>query len=141
MRTRSKQNEFQLESEVPQQTLSVFNLQGYLTGKVEKGYLTLQEVKAAHLLVLLNCTEFNHTWRKYYDRHNHSIYSVYIKSLMTNFGSLFKKEKQLQNQSLHDEEVDAMIEAEFSIRFRDNVSGIYVPDSHYFRYLWSYVTD
>jgi len=46
-------------------------------------------------------------------------------------GSLFKEEKQVQNQSLHDEDVDAMIEVEFSIWFRDNVSGKYVPDSHY----------
>ena len=62
MRTHSKRNEFQLESEVPQQTLSVFNLQGYPTGMAEKRYLTPQEVKAAYLHILLNCTEvFNHT--------------------------------------------------------------------------------
>jgi len=85
--------------------------------------------------------KYNHTWSKYYDRHNHYIYTVYIKLLMTNFGSLFKKEKRAQNQSLRDEDIDTMIEGEFSTWFRDNVSGIYVPDSHYFRYLWSYVTD
>jgi len=51
---------------------------------------------------------------------------------MTNFGSMFKEEKRAQNQSLRDEDVDTIIEGEFSIWFRDNVSGIYVPDSHYF---------
>jgi len=57
---------------------------------------------------------------------------VYTKLLITNFGSLFKEEKRAQNQSLRDEDVDAMIEAEFFIWFRDNVSGKHVPDSHYF---------
>ena len=37
--------------------------------------------------------KYNHTWSKYYDRHNDSIYNVHIKLLMTNFGSLFKEEK------------------------------------------------
>jgi len=51
---------------------------------------------------------------------------------MTNFGSLFKEEKRVQNQSLRDEDIDTMIEGEFSTWFRDNVGGIYVLDSHYF---------
>jgi len=57
MRTRSKRNEFQLESEIPPRTLSVFNLQGCPAGKAGKRYLAPQEVKAAHLDVLLNCNE------------------------------------------------------------------------------------
>jgi len=51
---------------------------------------------------------------------------------MINFTSLFEEEKRAQNQSLHDEDIDTMIKGEFFTWFRDNVSGIYVPDSHYF---------
>ena len=57
---------------------------------------------------------------------------MYIKLLMTNFGSLFKEEKQTQNQSLRNEDIDIIIEGEFSTWIRDSVTGIYVPDSHYF---------
>jgi len=57
MRTHSKWNEFQLESEVPPRTLSIFNLQGCPAGKAGKRYLAPLEVKIAHLHVLLNRTE------------------------------------------------------------------------------------
>ena len=57
MRTRCRQNEYELHDEGVQPTLSIFEPQGRSAGKPGKRYLNEQEYKAAHLHILLNCVE------------------------------------------------------------------------------------
>jgi len=60
---------------------------------------------------------------------------------MTNFGSLFEAKKRAQKQSLRDEDVDAIIAAEFSLWFRDNISRDMCQIIIIYEYLGYYITD